>query len=442
MANVPGPFIPQSRPCPKRAWLCVLLLALAPRLAPAACPAGPADPPLSLPAELERLAALATRCADDPSFLAWYGALLLEAGRAQTAAELLERALLLDPAHQGARLDYARALRALGETAAARALLAQVGARPDLPPAAARVLHDLLAMPEAAAWRTRTQFTLRSGYDDNLNRATEARSLVLTLPGGWLDLPLAADSRARAGSFAAAELDHTAEAPLGHASELRLYGRLSARYARDRNDDTAADLLVYLGRRQPARTHHFGLGGGLQQWQGRPLQRSLRLSWRAQPNDSPCGLTPGTDLEARHHPTRAALDYTLLMASAAWACAGDRPWTLQWSVGRELAGDERPGGGAWRATVRGELRLPLAGGRRVALAVQLAHRRDDASYSPWLEGGARLRLSAFNLRLDAAQPLAAGWQVVFTLEYDRQAANLALFDHHRRAISIGLVRLW
>lgn len=425
----------------------MLLLGLLPPIAAHSdCPDGSAPLTESLAAHARRLDSLAPQCDADPGFLAWRGAVLLGLGRVSEAAEALERALLLDPGHQGARLDYARALAAQGEAAAAGELLGQIAARPDLPAPVRDWLSAVLPAPTfAAGWQGGGSLALWAGYDDNLNRASRLSSLALTLPDGELILPLAAGARARAGRFALADAQFQFRRGLAEGEALDLAGRAQLRATPGQRDLEQAQGEALLTWRTPAAAGGdwgLQLGAGEFRWAGETLQRTLRVGLRrAWEKQAACRPLAGVDLEARRHPAAAALDHRLFQAHAAWVCERERPWLAHFAVGREDA-TARPGGSAWRIAARVLALWPLGGGDRLEAEARLSLRREDGGYSPLLGNGARLAAGALGLRLDWRRPLAADWEFSAGFELETQRANLPLFSLARQAVMVGLVWRW
>lgn len=404
---------------------CFLLLGALSVWAAGDCPDGSAPPDESLVLDAQRLESLAAHCETDAAYLAWRGAALLRLGRLGEAADLLERALLIAPDHPGARRDYARALLALGERAAAQTLLDGPGAS--------------LAPPFLAHWQWQGRLDLAAGHDSNLNRATAANVLSLTLPGGALDLPLAPESRARAGGFYRLEGELAARRGLADGAGLELLGRLAARRAPAAHADLdQADFLALLRRpRETGGEWSAHLGLGVLRWQGETIQRSLRGGLRfAAAGSGSCRPGGGLDLEDRRHPGQPALDHRSLQADLVWLCDGARPWLVQLAGARELA-SSRPGGDAWRLGGRALALWPLGSGRLEGEA-RLNLRREDGPYSPLLENGKRLASAALALRLSWRRPLAPNLELGVSLEAERQRASLALFDLDRRVVALGL----
>ncbi|MDY6984368.1 MAG: hypothetical protein SV422_14880, partial [Pseudomonadota bacterium] len=151
---------------------------------------------------VERLIVLQPRCLQSAEYYALLGAAELNSAYLEAAREALERALLLQPDHGAAAIDYAQVLYLLGEEFAAIDLNAQLLQRDDLPPAlgaALRERHDV--------WEARTRnsgFTaeMAVGYDDNLNSAPSRSEITLTLAGGIVELPLDERFRPISGPYA------------------------------------------------------------------------------------------------------------------------------------------------------------------------------------------------------------------------------------------------
>jgi hypothetical protein len=119
----------------------------------------------------------------DPAFDLPFGIAAIHAGRAAEGVLALERVLLAQPGHEGARVELARGYYLLGEDARAREEFeAALAAGP--PPEVARVIREYLAAirareakyrPTAMAW-----IEAGGGYDSNPRAGVD--DPVLTLP--------------------------------------------------------------------------------------------------------------------------------------------------------------------------------------------------------------------------------------------------------------------
>jgi len=432
--------------------LVVLALAFSPALFAAAaepCPDGSRGVPGGdLEAYEAKLAAQVPACNRDAAFLAWHGAILNRLGRPQAAADQLERALLLAPELMGARIDYADALAAKGEVAAARDLLQQVLRRPDLPAASAESIKQRLAQSEPLLWRKEGSVTLWMGHDSNLNSATRASDLALTLPGGELVLPLNGQSRAQGGTSQIVEAAGQAILPFDQGQHLHLYADLAQRHSPSQietdTDYRQINIAALWRRPWDAQGSETSVSLGYSDLAYDPQQRyhNLRLilarDWAQVP---PCRPLLGADLERRSYPGNQQLNNHYLGVQGGVACGLAIPVKLLVGAGREIAEANRPGGDAWRLDARLLAHRPLGPGL-IEADLLYTLQRDDDGYSPLLDNGARRRMQRLAARLEYQQALAPGWQGLLTLEASRQYANLALFDIRGQAIHLGLRWRW
>lgn len=192
---------------------CLLVLGVSARAEPpgASCPESfPAEAPnetATRNSELDRLAALAVTCLQSAQFYAYQGQLLLMQERYVDALVALERSLLLDSAKPGVQLDYVVALSKTGNQESARALANQVLERDDMPPSVRASLEGVLReratsdkADDARRWLWRGSLSSLVGVESNLNSATSADAISLTLPNGNISLMLDGTSKPRSGS--------------------------------------------------------------------------------------------------------------------------------------------------------------------------------------------------------------------------------------------------
>lgn len=395
-----------------------------------------------------QLAARAATCAHDADFLAWHGALLNRLGRFQAAADQLERALLLDPRLMGARIDYAEALAATGQAVAARQLLQEVLHQPGIPPAIAGAIARSLGHVQDASrgWQRTGGFTLRAGYDSNLNRATHVTSLALTLPGGEVALPLDKKSRAYSGASHLVEIQGQAVRRLDNGQHLHLYGELRQRISPGVNGmDTMQADFAALWRLPYGATRNersLVLAAGNLAYGGHEVYRYLRLSLaRDWGKIQACQPYVGVDAEQRGYPGNPLLDHRFLQLQSTWVCGSGYPINLQFGLGREQADGTRPGGDAWRLGTRITALRPVGAGQ-IEGELRYGLRHDDNAYSPLLGGGAALRVHSLSGRVEYRRNISPAWQALVSLETGAQYANLALFDLRNTAVHAGLRLRW
>lgn len=423
----------------------------------AACPgdAGEALPPRDrLPALAQELARLAPECSGQAGYLAYRGAVLNALGRPGEAALLLEAALLIDPQRAGAQLDYAETLAALGDTAAAAALLRDILARPDVPPLIRPQLERRLNAVEAlqrfglarlrtfaeSGWRGASSFTFRLGNDSNLNSAPSRDALTLTLPGGDAVLLLADRFRARGGSAGLFEASGQLARPLEGGAALHFYGEARARASSSAPDTDYQQLQAVTAWDQPLPSGDalFSLGTTQLRYGGDHLYGALRLAASRDWRFDGCRPRLGMEAEERRYPAAPELDGRFLGATAGLACGlGLSRMTLALRGGEDDARGDRPGGNQRQADVRVAWVGPLGGGSLMA-DLLYAHQRDASGFSPLLENNATRRLNRVSLHVEYAYPLAPSWSLLASFDTTVQRSNLPLFDLSGRAVYLGV----
>ena len=130
------------------------------------------------------------------------GMAALDAGRADKATIALERALIVNPNHAGARLDLARAYFALGDHGRARNEF-NIALAQDPPPNARATINAYLARMNGSAGgdtRASAYLDVTAGRDTDVNNATSQGQVYVPVFG--LSLLLALTSQRTADNFA------------------------------------------------------------------------------------------------------------------------------------------------------------------------------------------------------------------------------------------------
>lgn len=405
----------------------------------------------------QHLQQFAERCARDPAYLAWHGVVLKWQGQYAQAAELLELALMRAPQRLGTRIDYADVLAAMGDFDAGRALISSLLAEPDLPANLRPLLEARLRDWRSDAWLAKAFVTTRAGYDSNLNSATRARELSLTLPEGEVGLILAPGSRARPGAFMGLELAGDAERRISGRDTIQVLVDIRNRLSSESDTDYLQGELNGIWRRRDIDDEHqWLLGAGNLAYDGHSLYRMMRMGYSREGRQGrrlaslpgawmlggmaerlgDCHPRLGGELEFRSYPALSLLDNTLVAAQFGYACHGEEAFRAQIRVGRELAAADRPGGDAWRIDGRMIWRRAFARGW-LETDLSLAVQRDDQAYSSLLADGARRHIERFGLRLEYQQLLARQWLGVVTFDLGKQNSNIELFDVRSGAFSLG-----
>ena len=431
----------------RQAWAAGLF-ALLPLAAPAegsapACPPMPSSIPASPEARAALLSALQTHaqaCARNADWHSLRGALLLLAGQAAEAAESLERALLLDPQHPSASVDYADALARLGDVAAARQLAQTLLARQDTSPTTRQHLSARLAQwpAEPSPWQTQLELGTQLGWESNLNGGPAADTVQLTLSGGNIVLPLNKSQTPQDGLAGVISGKAQAQRPLGD-WRLVLGGQLRLRdTAGSHNDYALGQFDLALLRQRPAGELSLQISRLDQHLGHNALLAENRLAASYQWAAEPCRPRAGIDALERKYPSAGVLDGQQIGLRAGLLCTG-HDWLLDTSL--RLAADrplqpERPGG-RQRWLELGLTAVRQWGDNALKAEASFAHVKDADGYSPLLEANAPRRLERSALRLEFIRLLGPHWQAIAGAEYFTQRSNLSLFQLDNLGLYLG-----
>ncbi|MGV3590288.1 MAG: tetratricopeptide repeat protein [Gammaproteobacteria bacterium] len=390
---------------------------------------------------VDRLIVLQPRCLQSAEYYALLGAAELNSGYVELAREALERALLLQPDHGAAAIDYAQALYLLGEEFAAIELNAQLLARDDLPPALGTTLqqrHDI--------WQARTRSSgfvaeMAVGYDDNLNSAPSRSEFTLTLAGGIIEVPLDERFRPISGPYA----------------NFRFGG-----YVQRRSAERTHDINYSIRSRQSEFSDAELLQGDLRYALGIPL-RHYRWDLTASTTHLAYGGSPlftATDFHARLRQlgegcrplAELAAQHQLyhqqsFMAGAEFSVTGgidcqsserDAAFTFESGLVENRAlKAHRPGGDREGWLVRAGWQQRVGSGM-LRIQYNLANLKDAEGYSELLQQGARRRILSRQFRVQYLRPLREDLTLQFNLSHQRQGGNLTPFENRGTAADIGL----
>jgi len=378
-------------------------------------------------------------CLTSSAYFALYGAAQLNSGQLQSALESLERALLLDANNGAALIDYASALYHSGQIFAAIDLNQQLLSRDDLP----ANLQDILRQ-RAARWRdnTRTKYqsiSVHSGYDSNLNGATDLDQLTLSAPGGDISLPLDASSKARSGQYLSLKTSHQYTQHNAF-SERRFSLDSNLRHSGDHNSNyLQLTLGVEQKQLQTQGTWYFSGSLNYLHYAQKPLSAQLtgtvKYQWR---RHQECQPFSQVSLERLSAIKQHSLDSNSLYTGLGIRCSvagGLFDTQLDYIVNNAVSA-ERPGGDrrGWQLDLQWQ--KPLFDGvfhsrlRRSRLV-------DSVSYSTLLSAGARRRQTRTEVSLEYRRPLGADKLLSLSLNRQHQASNIDLFTQRGTRIGIG-----
>jgi tetratricopeptide (TPR) repeat protein len=422
-------------------------------------------------AELEpQLRALQGRCLRDVEYYALLGAAQLNSGRLTLAVESLERALLLDPQHGGAQIDYAQALFRRGELFPALAMNQRVINRDDLPDNLRPMLSE-----RQRQWRSLTRqrihrAEIQAGYDNNLNGAPTPSEITLTLSGEDVLLALDESYQAIAGPYVNARLSSAYRAMSPNSQQNWLFdvrGRVS--------EDEASDLVQLDGRYayiRPARDKSWQVSGGLSHlmFGGKPLYTAAEAGAQIASQRVLSACTPFAGATSQYQlfhnqSTLNAIESRLTIGvncqnaaniSAAsnntWLGAGasqagtalNRRWwqRMQWTptfnvLHSEPIKNNRPGNRRTGWQINLDWRMPLRTG---TLSAQFSHTEMDDSdgYSPLLANNAKREIDRSYALIQYRLPVTSQTTLQWNAFWQRQHSNLDLFKSRDRTVEFGV----
>lgn len=400
-------------------------------------------------------------CKDHPELLALLGSLWLDEGEPAVALLWLERALMLDPALSGARVDLALTLARLGDDTARQELLREWKGRTDVPaPARARLLAEAAARPSLAApapaagrqWAHAVELTLLGGWESNLDRSPRLTELTITPPDGPVDLPLERPLQPRPGAATLVEVAYQlAHSP--QAGTLVQAGvHATGRWAPSETSTDWRHLQAAASVSQRLKDWKLELRGAVSHFGG-PLNSPYRATSVGFVVERPglgCSLQLGLDSERRAYRDAPFDDgSTTAVLSSAQCRAGPRG---QWTVGiaaraaqdrartdARAGGDQRQLGGGLKVSG------PLLDRWVVAASLRWNRSLDAEGYSPLLESDSRRATTQWHASVELMRPVGPkpnGLQWVVQVQGIRQMSNLQLFSYRSTAAMTGFRWAW
>ena len=436
----------------------LILLGLA-----AAAQAQDASPCAANGASLQRMLNALTLCQKDPLFLATLGQRLNSEKRYLEAADQLERALMLDPNLRDAQLSYAIALTGSGDMLSATALLDQLLAAPDMPPALRNLiaqqratLANIAASPaasDAQGWQNRLSVAARFGFDSNLLGSPNLDSLTLTLSGQSLVLSLDESYLARPGSYTRVDAQLDVQRRDADGGRWDAMASLRSRYSAAVADagSTQLDLLFEHSQGKPG-----ALGGYFSTTASALASKAgmhytatglaTGVTWRASASGG-CQGRVGVEWQARNYLTNLVLSGRYTGLAGYWSCqqASGLQWLVGLKLGRDLAQDlARPGGDQQQASWRLTGFLPLTNWPQSGLLLDFeqSQQSDASGYSPIIDNGSIRSVARRSIRLEYQHPLASAALWVWGAERVAQASSLALFQQDGWGVYSGLRVTW
>lgn len=395
----------------------------------------------SWPRVVQQLTPLLSECLDSAEYFALLGAAQMNSGQITEAQESLERALLIDPEHGAASVDYAQVLYITGQLFPALEVNRALLARSDLPPELARALQARQQEWDAQTRAKGLTAEVSAGYDNNLNGGPSSRDFTLTLSGESVSLTLAPESQPVSGAYLNLQLSgfyRRVQAERSHDLVFALRNR--------RSEHSASELVQFDWRYAQSlstRRYRWDLVAGTSHllYGGNPLYTVTEA--RARMNRGGSGCQPQYELAAQHQLYHGQSFMRGIEASVTGGVYCD------FGSGTSVAGfdlgplanialkEVRPGGDrrGWRLRLSWQFKL---GEGLVNSQFSYAQLNDQTGYSELLANGAKREINNRYLRIQYSRVLLGDLTLLAGLNHQTQGSNLLPFESNGTAFDLGL----
>lgn len=407
----------------------------------------PPNAGLSLVETISRALEREPECKKNEAFLFNLGQKLNQVRQYSEAVDRLEAAILLNPTHWGAHLEYAIALEGMGDTASVDGILHNLLAVEEIAPPLKRQIKAQLEKRQSSIGPNtakRTVLGMAAGYDDNLMGAARVSSFDLTLPSGRVPVSLAEADQAKGGRFVRLNFEHEGFVPEKSSDKTWSY-TVNANY-RLSPDYTPANFGIFQFILERSHTGHEGIyaSGGvlLMQSPTGALLRHYKLGtgYDALGIVGACRLRLGSELERRSYPSVDALNGHYLGGMSYLACPA-QGFQAQIRFGRDDPEyDIRPGASQNQYILRLSKNTTWGPGNLVT-EMELYRQEDQRGYSPLLENNLKRTINRTLYRLEYRTQISDLGPYV-GIEHVDQNANLPLFHITNQVIYVGVRAVW
>lgn len=378
-------------------------------------------------------------CLNSPEYFALYGAALLNTRQLDRALEMLERALLLDPEHGSALVDYSQALYLSGQLMPALQLNKQLLKRSDLPDTLRPYLEQRQNYWEQQAVSWRHSLMLKSGYDSNLSGMADLEYLTLTIDGVTQALPLHESSKPVEGAFGQIIWQaQRSETGTGNAQHLRFY--INSKFS-DYSFTNVTEL------RSSYQLSHELLSGNVSGsigvnhifYGGRSLSSNVGLDIRYQWRHENCRPYTGIKAEQKFFTGQKEVNDISIELTAGTNCRIGRSRLsaeLDY-MNSQSAYSRRPGGDRTGISALLGIQYPLGEGVLHG-QISLSDLNDAKGYSPLLSDGEARRIFRSGIVIQYLYPVAENITLMASVSRQRQKSNLELFRTRGTRADLGL----
>lgn len=384
---------------------------------------------------------------DDAEYFNLVGVLQLKQKDYVAAANMFERAVLIDHDNAGAWMDLAIATFESGNVISAQSYFEYIETKFQ-PPAAIRKLIDAykkrieLKSYSPKPWQALAEFQV--GHDSNANSGLQSSAIPITFGGETVNLPLDLSLKARADQFIQAAVSgnyrYAGENYLievGAGAKNRTYQQEKAFSSTELSANAGWQFWTSQG------IIATGLYIDHSQLSGQSLLNNLRLNaaWDRQWKTCRYGL--GSELELRRYLALQPLNANIVWMQLAGACQAelidrDIQVSMITRFGIDDATGIRAGGNSQRKEWMLQLSVPISNKINSQISVNFSSTLDAKGYSDLLENNARRNLTRKSYGWQFSALVYPNVNVLFKIEKNLIQSNLSLFNQSGQLVNLGL----
>ncbi|MBC3873054.1 tetratricopeptide repeat protein [Undibacterium flavidum] len=384
---------------------------------------------------------------DDAEYFNLVGVLQLKKKDYVAAANMFERAVLIDHDNAGAWMDLAIATFESGNTLSAQSYFEYIESKFQ-PPVAIRKLIDAykrrieLKSVSPKPWQALVEFQL--GHDSNANSGLQSTAIPITFGGETVNLPLDLSLKARADEFIQTgvagsyrQLTDNSMIELGVAAKNRIYQREKAFSSAELSVNAGGQLWTTKG------ILATNLYLDHSQLSGQSLLNNVRLnaSWDRQWKT--CRYGVGNEFEMRRYLALQPLNANIVWVQLAGVCqtellSREMQISMMTRYGIDNATGVRAGGDSRRKELMLQISVPISNKINSQLSANFSSTLDAKGYSSLLENNARRNLTRKSYGWQCSVLVYPTVNVLFKIEKNLIQSNLPLFNQSGQLVNLGL----
>lgn len=396
---------------------------------------------------IQILDAQSTFYSDDAEYFNLVGVLQLKQKNYLAAANMFERAVLIDHDNAGAWMDLAIATYESGNATSAQSYFEYIEVKFQ-PSASIKKLIDVykkrieLTSRAPKPWQAHAEFQV--GHDSNANSGLQSSAIPITFGGETVNLPLDLSLKARADQFIQTGVSGAYRLP-GENSLIELGMGAKSRNYQQEKAFSSAELSANAGWQRL--TAHGVVAASLyldhSRLSGHSLLNNLRLNaaWDRQWKTCRYGL--GSELELRRYLALQPLNANIVWMQLAGVCQAavidrDMQVSMIARYGIDDATGIRSGGNSQRKEWVLQISVPISNKINSQVSANFSSSIDAKGYSNLLENNARRNLTRKSYGWQFSVLVYPSVHVLLKMEKNIIQSNLPLFNQSGQLVNLGL----